>query len=409
MAVSQEFSLHTYIDSVLVPHLYQPHLRGNNRMKISKSLKIAAAALALSFFAVTPAFSVGLTGAGATFPLALIDACKAGFAESTGHSFTYGAGGSGAGRSASDKGVGDINFSDTAHKATTRVSTVIHVPVVAAPIAVMYNLPNKSKTLNLSGPTLAGIFAGTITKWNDPAIVADNNRSIKTIIYRKNPDGTVKRDAKGQPIVLRTDVRTVYYTLPSQTIKVIYRADSSGTQGNFTAYLNGVAPTIWTKAGNNVFASAFPGNLNAPENLGRITGSSFSSGVSVQAGKTPYSITFAEASFAKPQKLQLANIQNAAGNFQAPDAAGTSAFLAAGTVDANGFIDFNYKTTSAGAYPLGIVSYALVDTKSSNAAAIKQYLNYMLSAKCVSTSPDFALIGGDLLAINNRQIAKITG
>ena len=407
MAISQEFSLNTYITKVFVPLLYQPYLRGNNSMKISKSLKIAAAALALTVFAVTPAFSVGLTGAGATFPLALIDSCKAGFAEDTGHSFTYGGGGSGAGVSASDKGVGDVNFSDSAHKAATKLPSVIHVPVVAAPIAVMYNLPNKSKTLNLSGATLAGIFAGTITKWNDPAIVADNNRSITTIIYRKNADGTVKRNAKGDPIVLRTDKRNVYYTLPNQTIKVIYRADSSGTQGNFTGYLNGVAPTIWPKAKNNVFASTFPGNLNAPENLGRITGAAFSSGVSVQAGKTPYSITFAEASFAKPQKLQLANIQNAAGNFQAPDAAGTSTFLASGNVSDNGFIDFNYKTTAAGAYPLGIVSYALVDTKNPNATAIKSFLNYMLSAKCVSTAPDFALIGGDLLAINKKQIAKI--
>jgi phosphate transport system substrate-binding protein len=378
-------------------------------MKITKSLKIAAAALALSVFAVQPAFAVGLTGAGATFPAPLFDNCKAGFAAETGHTFTYGLGGSGTGRGNSDKGVGDINFSDTAHKAATRVATVIHIPVVAAPIAVLYNLPNKSKTLNLSANTLAGIFAGTITKWNDPAIVADNNRSIKTVIYRKNADGTVKRDAKGQPIVLRTDTRTVYYTLPNQTIKVVYRSDASGTQGNFTAFLNGAAPTIWTKAGNNAFSSTFPGNLNAPENLGRITGASGSSGVAVQAGKTPYSITFAEASYAKAQRLGLANIQNAAGNFQAPDAAGTSTFLAAGKVDANGFIDFDYKTTAAGAYPLGIVSYALVDTKNPNAAAIKQFLNYLLSAKCVSTTPDFALIGGDLLAINNRQIAKITG
>jgi len=376
-------------------------------MKITKSLKIAAAALALSIFAVQPAFAVGLTGAGATFPAPLFDNCKAGFAAETGHTFTYGLGGSGTGRGNSDKGVGDINFSDTAHKASTRLATVIHIPVVAAPIAVLYNLPNKSKTLNLSANTLAGIFAGTITKWNDPAIVADNNRQIKTVIYRKNADGTVKRDAKGEPIVLRTDVRTVYYTLPNQTIKVVYRSDASGTQGNFTNFLNGAAPTIWTKAGNNAFASTFPGNLNAPENLGRITGASGSSGVAVQAGKTPYSITFAEASYAKAQRLGLANIQNAAGNFQAPDAAGTSAFLAAGKVDANGYIDFDYKTTNPGAYPLGIVSYALVDTKNPNAAAIKQFLNYLLSAKCVSTSPDFALIGGELLAINQRQIAKI--
>ena len=376
-------------------------------MKISKSLKVAAAALALSVFAVQPAFAVGLTGAGATFPAPLFDNCKAGFAEETGHTFTYGLGGSGTGRGNSDKGVGDINFSDTAHKASTRGANVIHVPVVAAPIAVLYNLPNKSKVLNLSANTLAGIFAGTITKWSDPAIVADNNRSITTIVYRKNADGTVKRDKAGAPIVLRKDTRNAYYTLPNQTIKVIYRSDASGTQGNFTAFLNGAAPTVWTKAGNNAFASTFPGELNAPANLGRITGASGSSGVSVLAGKTNYSITFAEASYAKAQKLGMANIQNAAGNFQAPDAAGTSAFLAAGKVDANGFIDFDYKTKAAGAYPLGIVSYALVDTKNSNATAIKSFLNYLLSAKCVSTSPDFALIGGDLLEINKKQIAKI--
>ena len=378
-------------------------------MKISKSLKVAAAALALSFFAVTPAYSVGLTGAGATFPQPLIDVCKAGFATDTGHSFTYGGGGSGTGRGNSDKGVGDVNFSDTPHTAATRVASVIHIPVVAAPVAVMYNLPNKSKTLNLSADTLAGIFAGTITKWNDPKIVADNNRTVTTIIYRKNADGSVKKDAKGNPEVLRTDRRTVYYTLPNQTIKVVYRSDSSGTQGNFTNFLAGAAPTVWTKPGNNVFATTFPGNLNAPENLGRITGASGSAGVTVQAGKTPYSITFAEKNFAKAQRLGIANIQNAAGNFQAPDAAGTSAFLGAAEIDANGFLKFNYKTTLPGAYPLGIVSYALVDTKNANATAIKQLLNYLLSPKCVNTDPslEFSTITGDLLALNQKQIAKI--
>jgi len=378
-------------------------------MKISKSIKVAAAALALSIFAVAPASAVGLTGAGATFPQPLIDICKAGFAADSGHSFTYGGGGSGTGRTNSDKGVGDVNFSDTAHTAATRVASVIHIPVVAAPVAVMYNLPNKSKVLNLSANTVAGIFAGTITKWNDPAIVADNNRSVTTIIYRKNPDGSVKKDAKGQPEVLRTDRRTVYYTLPAATIKVIYRSDASGTQGNFTAFLNGAAPTVWTKAGNNAFASTFPGDLNAPANLGRITGASGSSGVAVQAGKTQYSITFAEKNFAKAQGLRVANIQNAAGNFQAPDAAGTSAFLGAADIDANGFLKFNYKTTVAGAYPLGIVSYALVDTKTPNAAAVKSLLNYLLSSKCVNTDPtlEFSQISGDLLALNLKQIAKI--
>jgi len=379
-------------------------------MKISKSLKVVAAALALSFVAVQPASAVGLTGAGATFPQPLIDICKAGFAADTGHSFTYGGGGSGTGRGNSDKGVGDVNFSDTPHTAATRVATVIHIPVVAAPVAVMYNLPtSKNKTLNLSANTVAGIFAGTITKWNDPAIVADNNRLITTIIYRKNADGTVKKDDKGQPIVLRKDTRTAVFTLPSSAIKVIYRQDASGTQGNFTNFLAGAAPSVWTKAGNNDFKLTFPGDLNSVANLGRITSASGSSGVSVLAGKTPYSITFAEKNYAKAQGLGVANIGNAAGNFQAPDAAGTSAFLGAATQDANGFLKFDYKTTIAGAYPLGIVSYALVDTKTTNAAAVKSLLNYILSPKCVNTDPtlEYSVISGALLAFNQKQIAKI--
>jgi len=379
-------------------------------MKISKSLKVVAAALALSFVAVQPASAVGLTGQGATFPVPLIEACKAGFAADTGHSFTYGAGGSGKGRSSSDAGVGDVNFSDSAHTAATRLATVIHIPVVAAPVAVMYNLPtSKNKTLNLSANTVAGIFAGTITKWNDPAIVADNNRSVTTIIYRKNADGSVKKDAQGKPIILRKDTRTAVFTLPSATIKVIYLQDASGTQGNFTRFLAGAAPTVWTKAGADDFKVTFPGDLNSVANLGRITSASGSSGVAVLAGKTPYSITFAEKSYAKAQGLNVANIQNAAGNFQAPDAAGTSAFLGAATQDANGFLKFDYKATVAGAYPLGIVSYALVDTKTPNAAAVKSFLNYLLSPKCVNTDPslEYSTITGPLLAFNQKQIAKI--
>jgi phosphate transport system substrate-binding protein len=379
-------------------------------MKISKSLKVVAAALALSFVAVQPAMATGLTGAGATFPQPLIDVCKAGFAADTGHSFTYGGGGSGTGRGNSDKGVGDVNFSDTPHTAATRLASVIHIPVVAAPIAVMYNLStSKNKTLNLSANTVAGIFAGTITKWNDPAIVADNNRSVTTIIYRKNADGSVKKDAKGQPIVLRKDTRSVVFTLPNAPIKVIYRQDASGTQGNFTNFLAGAAPSVWTKAGNNDFKLTFPGDLNSVSNLGRITSASGSSGVAVLAGKTPNSITFAEKNYAKAQGLGVANIQNAAGNFQAPDAAGTSAFLGAASQDANGFLKFDYKTTVAGAYPLGIVSYALVDTKTSNAAAVKSLLNYLLSPKCVNTDPslEYSTITGALLAFDQKQIAKI--
>lgn len=378
-------------------------------MRNSKTLKIVVAAFAAALFVAQPASAgVNLTGAGATFPIPLLDACKAGYAAASGNSYTYTGGGSGAGRSASDKGIGDFNFSDTPHTAATRLANVIHVPVIAAPIAVMYKL-NMTKALNLSPATVAGIFGGTITMWNDAAIVADNNRSIKTVTYKKDKKGVVVKDKSGNPIIANTRTITAHVTMPAKKITVIFRADSSGTSGNFTNFLRGMAPSVWTKAGNNSFQTSFPGDLNAISNLGRIVGASGSAAVSALSAKTPYSITYAEKNYAAANGLKVANIQNAAGNFQAPDAGGTSEFLGDAAVDSNGILTFNYQTKSPGAYPLGIVSYALVDTKTSNAAAVKTLLNYILSSACPTTDPslEYTTITGPLLAVDKAQIAKI--
>ncbi len=373
-------------------------------------MKLAVAALAVALFTAQPASAaVSLTGAGATFPIPLLDVCKVGWATASGNSFTYGAGGSGAGRSASDKGIGDINFSDTPHTAATRLTTVIHIPVVAAPIAVMYKLPN-SQILNLSPATVAGIFGGTIKKWNDPAIVADNNRTTTTVVYKKDKDGNVVK-VDGVAVVLKTLVTKTKYFLPDHKITVVYRSDSSGTSGNFTNFLRGMAPTVWTKAGNNDFKTSFPGNINDSANLGRIVGASGSAAVTALAGKSMYTITYAEKNYAVAAGLKPANIKNAAGNYQAPDAGGTSTFLGAATADANGILTFDYATKEAGAYPLGIVSYALVDTKAKNATEVKSFLNYLLSPTCPTTKPEleFTTITGSLYALDVKQIAKITG
>lgn len=349
-------------------------------MKFSKKLKIGASILGVAVLALVfyPGQSgskgVNLTGSGSTFAIPLLDSCKAGYLATTGNTYTYSGGGSGAGRSASDKGIGDFNFSDTPHTATTRLATVIHIPVIAAPIAVMYNL-GISGTLNLSPATVAGILAGTIAQWNDPTIVADNPR----------------------------------LTLPSQKIQVIYRSDSSGTTGNFTNFLHGTVPSVWPNTGSNDFKAGFPGNINSVSNVGRIVSATGSSGVAALASKTKFSITYAEKNYAKAASLSVANIKNAAGNYQAPDASGTSAFLGAATVDPNGFLTFNYKTAVSGAYPLGIVSYALVDTKTKNAIAVKSLLTYILDPKCPGTDPSLAYttITGSLHDLDIRQIAKI--
>jgi len=380
-------------------------------MKVSMLAKSAAVALVLGLVASTPAHAVDLTGSGASFPALLIEACKAPFATSSGHSFTYASSGSGTGRSNSDKSIGDFWFSDAAHTATTKRASLIHVPVVAAPIGILHNLPSRN-TLSLSATTIAGIFAGTITRWNDPAIVKDNNRAYDKIVY-KTKGGQLVKDSSGQPVVAKKIATTTRYTLPDKPIKVVYRSDSSGTTENFTNYLNKSAPAVWTKAKAAVFTSSFPGNINSTENLGRIVGASSSTGVSQLAGKTPYSITFAEVNYAAANKLKVAHVINPSGSAVEPTSVSTSAFLAQGAMDANGIVTFDYATKEAGAYTLGIVSYMLVDTAypdKTRAAAVKALASYVLSPTCANdkgAALGFSVIDGDFKKKAEAQIAKI--
>jgi phosphate transport system substrate-binding protein len=380
-------------------------------MKVSMLAKSAAVALAFGLVTSTPAHAVDLSGSGASFPALLIEACKAPFATASGHSFTYAASGSGAGRTNSDKSVGDFWFSDAAHTAATKRASIIHAPVVAAPIGILHNLPSRN-TLSLSASTLAGIFSGTITRWNDPAIVRDNNRAFDKIVY-KTKNGAVVKDSKGDPIVARKIATTTRYTMPDKPIKVIYRSDSSGTTENFTNYLNKSAPAIWTKAKASVFTTSFPGNINAPENLGRIVGASSSTGVSQLAGKTPYSITFAEVNYAVANKLKVAHVINNAGNAVEPTSVTTSAFLSQATIDANGIMSFDYATKEVGAYTLGIVSYMLVDTAytdKTKAAAVKSLASYILSPACAKDKGEalgFSVLDGAFLKKAQELVAKI--
>ncbi len=380
-------------------------------MKVSMLAKSAAVALAFGLVTSTPAHAVELSGSGASFPALLIEACKAPFATASGHSFTYASSGSGAGRTNSDRAVGDFWFSDAAHTASSKRASIIHAPVVAAPIGILHNLPSRN-TLSLSASTIAGIFSGTITRWNDPAIIKDNNRAYDKVVY-KTKNGAVVKDAKGDPVVARKIPTTTRYTLPDKPIKVIYRSDSSGTTENFTNFLNKSAPTIWTKAKAAVFTTSFPGNINSPENLGRIVGASSSTGVSQLAGKTPYSITFAEVNYAVANKLKVAHVINNAGNAVEPNSVTTSAFLSQASIDANGIMSFDYATKEAGAYTLGIVSYMLVDTNypdKNKAAAVKSLASFILSPACAKDKGEalgFSVLDGAFLKKAQELVAKI--
>ena len=376
-------------------------------MKLSRSLKIAAAAAAVTLFAAQPAFAgaVTITGAGSTFAAPLLAACTPAWQTTTGNTANYGSGGSGTGRTNADKGIGNFNFSDATY--TPARSTILHIPIVAAPVAIAYNLNGASGQLYLSQKTLSDILSGSVTKWNDPEIAADNAGTKSVVVYKKDAKGKVVKDKKGKPVVSKTIQGTSGITLPSQTINVIYRADSSGTTQNLVNLFIAQFPSVWTKASAGSFASVFPGS-SLPLSFSSASGSS---GVAALAHATPYSLTYVESSYATKNGLSKAAIKNASGNFQLPTAAGTAAFLNSATAAADGKLKFNYNTTDSGAYVLGIVSYALVDYWNSNAASIAttSFLKYVLSDGCANTDPtlEYSSITGNLLAVDNALIAKL--
>ena len=380
-------------------------------MKFSIKAKAIGIAAFIAISTAQPAHAIDLTGSGASFVDPLLQSCKAGFSKTTAHSFVYTSTGSGTGKKNSDAKIGDFWFSDSAHTAATKRSTIFHAPIIAAPIAILVNLPAK-KNIYLSTLTAAKIFAGEITKWNDPLIVADNNRQVKTTVYRKDRLGNVAKDKSGNPIVLRTGTKNIYYTLPNKSIKVIFRADGSGTSNNFTKWLAGVAPTVWTIPGNDAFTTAFPGDINAPENLGRIVGANASQGIATLAAKTPYSITYAEKNWGDAYGLRSAFVSNASGQFTFPDSAATSAFLGEASQDVNGIVTYDYSTKVAGAYTLGIVSYMLVETSyedKTKGAAVKALAEYVLSPACSGLEPKagYIVISGTFLDKAKSLIAKI--
>jgi len=376
-------------------------------MKVSKNLKIAVAAVAALAFSAQAAFAGGVSiqAGGSSFDANLLNTCKVAWQTSTGNTFTYNSSDSGTGQKNEDAGIFDANFTDSGY--VPAKASVINIPLVMAPIAVIYNLPG-SKPLYLSEKTLSDIFAGVVTKWNDPEIAADNNQSIPSVVYATNPDGSTKKDKSGAPIVLRTTTTKRYYTLPNQTIHLVVRSDASGTTKNFVTLFTKTNSDVWTKAADKTFANVFPGVINGAGNIGRIQAYSGSTGVAAGLNATPYSIGYAETSYATG-KLRTAFLGNANGDYAGPTAANTSAFVAGATLSSTGLYQFNYKTTAPGAYILGIVSYAIVDTAASgaNAAAMTDFLKYVASPACANSVSSYAAESGPVAAYVAGLLAKL--
>jgi phosphate transport system substrate-binding protein len=213
----------------------------------------------------------------------------------------------------------------------------IEVPNYVSPIAVVYNLEGVDD-LKLSPDTLAGIFAGTITSWDDPAIADDN----------PNAD------------------------LPADDINPVHRSDESGTTGNFTNYLATVAPDAW-KHGE---VEDWP--VDGGE------GASGTSGVVAAVTNGAGSIGYADAS----QAGDLGKAAIGVGDgFELPTPEAAAKILevspeADDATDTALVYDLDYTTEESGVYPIVLSSYLIACpsySEKTEGELVKAYLGYVLS------------------------------
>ena len=257
----------------------------------------------------------------------------------------YNGTGSGAGIEAFINGTADFAGSDSALKedeqpkadAKCAGGQALNLPMVIGPIAVVYNIEGVDN-LQVSPETLAGIFSGKITKWNDPKIAADNSGA----------------------------------TLPATAIQTVHRSDESGTTDNFTKYLSKTAETEWTFG--NAKAWKAPGG----------TGAAKSDGVATQVKGTAGTISYVELSFAENSDLKMAKVKNGAGEFAELTGESAGKTIAGAKIEGTGNdlkLSIDYATKEAGAYPIVLVTYEIACSKgSAKAAAIKGFLTYTASA-----------------------------
>ena len=393
-------------------------------MKLKGKLAVTVIAISGLVLSSSPAFAGSINGSGATFAQPLIDVCKVEFAKEKGHTVNYAAGGSGRGRTDFASNLVDFAASDAPYTSGFPAH-LEYAPVYAAPVAIFYNLPTVKEPIYLSETTLAQIFSGFITNWNDPLIAKDNERTVKSVTFKTQKITTTLKgkkvtktvpvlDKKGKPVIAKTTEKAVNIDLPNQQITVYYRTDSSGTSENFGMFLQGANAgaheRLWPKAGNTTFANGTPSNISTYFNFQGVSGSALiAAGVKGRVG----AIGYAEVSWATDNGLPTAHIRNAAGEYNLPTSAGTSAMLGGGTISDNGVVKLDYKKAIPGSYPLGIASYGLVYPEAAKKDKEKQQIvaewhTYLLE-QCAKKFPEkgYVQITGPLYDKAKQQIAKI--
>ena len=238
--------------------------------------RIMAPALVAAAAIATSAFAVDITGAGATFPYPIYAKWADAYKKATGNGMNYQSIGSGGGIKQINAKTVDFGASDMPMKPEDlRKEGLIQFPAIMGGVVPVYNVKGlKPAELKFTGPLLADIYMGKVTKWNDPAIA------------KLNPGAK----------------------LPDAAITVVHRSDGSGTTFLWSNYLSKTSPEFKTVVGEGT-AVKWPAGVGGKGN----------EGVASYVQKIDGSLGYVEYAYAKQNKLSYGMMQNKAGKFVEPD------------------------------------------------------------------------------------------
>ncbi|GAB3386113.1 phosphate ABC transporter substrate-binding protein PstS [Lysobacter fragariae] len=294
-----------------------------------KSIKFRLAALAIATTFAASAFAADVTGAGASFVYPLMSKWSSEYAKSTGKKVNYQSIGSGGGIAQIKAGTVDFGSSDAPLKPDELAKFgLAQFPSVIGGVVPVINVPGvASGAMKLDGETLANIFLGKLTKWNDPAIVALNSG----------------------------------LALPDAKITVVHRSDGSGTTFNFVNFLSKVSGEWKTSVGEGT-AVKWPTGIGGKGN----------EGVAAYVKQIKGGIGYVELSYALQNKMAYSRMKNAAGNFILPS--DDSFAAAAANADWANAKDFYLVMTNAPgekSWPITATNFILMYKQPKNAVGAK--------------------------------------
>jgi phosphate transport system substrate-binding protein len=279
-----------------------------------------------------------ITGAGSTFVAPLVSVWTPALGEAFGYSLQYSAVGSGAGIAAITNRQVDFGASDAplSPDQAAACKGCVQIPWALAATSVAYNVPGAPVHLRLDGPTIAKIFLGQITNWNDAGIA------------KLNPGAN----------------------MPDLKITPVFRSDASGTSYNFTDYLSSVSPTWKSKIGNSTQPS-FPAGVGAKG----------SGGVAGVVKNTPGGVTYVDVAYALTNHIKFAAVKNAAGKFLYPSLRRVGAAAAAfpKVPASNEMHIVNPPKSAPLAYPICTYTYVIVPQQTPHAAELRKLIFWALT------------------------------